>query len=165
MVLCNTAPGMIYRCADIIEPVIGRRPRIRKVWKGERATRYQYWIELVKKSDLQAFTEAILPHLTAKRVEGEVAAWYLRRSCQARMYKQTALDIAVLKSLSVVKRNGGEAPAEVLDLLREVIPSEALEGYRPGRSVGSGERVETSDLSPNNNDRHERPAPKLQSIR
>lgn len=152
LVICNTSKPMMDRCKWIMEGLLGKSVSMRKVWKGKKATRYQYWINIGHKADLLFITEELLPHLTAKRVEGEVIAWFLRRACAHRAYKRTALDIAVLESLSAVKRNGGEAPAEYVDLLSEVIPSEALKGN------GLRERVETRNLSPNNNGSHERPA-------
>lgn len=158
LVLCNTNRAMVDRTVDIIEEIGAKRPTIRRVWKGKKATRYQYWVNVVQKDDLLLVTKTLLPHLTAKRIEAEVIAWFLTRACQARAYKRTKLDIAVLESLSAVKRCGGEAPADVADLLRAVIPSEALEGASAGRAGKSRERVETSDLTATNNDRHERPA-------
>jgi hypothetical protein len=87
-----------------------------------------------------------------------VVAWFLTRACQTESYKRTKLDIVVLESLSAVKRCGGEAPAEVVDLLREVIPSQALEGTIAGRDGGSREGVETRGPSATGNDPHECPA-------
>lgn len=158
LVLCNTSRQMVERAVDVIEDIGAKRPAIRRVWKGKKATRYQYWLNVVQKDDLLLVTKTLLPHLTAKRIEAEVVAWFLTRACQARAYRRTKLDIVVLESLSAVKRCGGEAPADVADLLRQVIPSEALEGASAGRAGQSGERVETSDLTATDNDRHERPA-------
>lgn len=159
LVLCNTSRAMVERAADIIEGLGCKRPRIRRVWKGKKATRYQYWLDVVGKSDLLTVTEALLPHLTAKRIEGEVIAWFLRRACRDRAYKRTELDKVVLGSLSAVKRCGGEAPAEVQDLLREVIPSEAFPSAAPEGVAGGDERVETRGVRLNDNLPHECPAP------
>ena len=157
LVICNTSLPMMNRCRAIIESLLGKKVSMRKVWKGKKATRWQYWISLGHKQDLLTVTETILPHLTAKRVEGEVIAWFMRRACRAKAYKRNALDVAVLESLSAVKRNGGEAPAEYMELLSEVIPSEALVGA-VYETAGTRERVETRNLSPNDNGSHERPA-------
>jgi len=159
LVLCNTSRAMVERAAEIIEDLGCKRPAIRRVWKGKKATRYQFWINVVMKHDLLTVTEALLPHLTSKRIEGEVIAWFLRRACRDRSYKRTELDKVVLASLSAVKRCGGEAPAEVLDLLREVIPSEALLSSERQRSDGGSERVETRGVSLNDKLPHECPAP------
>jgi hypothetical protein len=155
LVLCNTSSAMVDRAADIIVGLGCKRPALKKVWKGKKATRWQWWLHVAQKNDLLTITEALLPHLTAKRVEAEVVAFFLRRAVQVPQYKRTALDIVVLESLSLVKRNGGEAPAEVRELLREVIPSEAFRGHRP--DVRS-ERVETRRVSANNNPVQECPA-------
>lgn len=82
----------------------------------------------------------------------------LRRVCKQRASSCTSLDMAVLETLSAVKLNGGETPAEVQDLLREVIPSEALRGAVSAKTERK-ERVETQASEPNNNLAHERPAP------
>lgn len=119
---------------------------------------------VVKSGELNCFvmqtydTEMLLPYLTAKRVEGEVVKWFLQRACAHRAYKRNALDVAVLESLSAVKRNGGEAPAEYFELLSEVIPSEAFKSPNFSQLGGLEERVETRDLSLNNNGPQERPA-------
>lgn len=159
LVLCNTSRSMVERAAQIVSDLGCQRPAIRRVWKGEKATRFQYWMDVVQKSDLLVVTKALLPHLTAKRCEAEVIVWFLTRACSVRAYKRTELDKVVLGCLSAVKRNGGEAPAEVMDLLREVIPSEAFLGSVHGRTDGGNERVETRGVRPNDNLPHECPAP------
>jgi len=160
LVICNTSKAMIDRAANIMVGLGTARPSVRRVWKGERATRWQYWVNLCQKDDLLLVTESLLPYLTAKRIEAEVIAWFLRRACRHQAYKRTMLDIAVLESLSAVKRAGGEAPAELRKLLSEVIPSEALYGTSEAKDERR-ERVETRGLRPDNNNPHERPAPKL----
>ena len=70
----------------------------------------------------------------------------------------TALDVALLNALSVVKRNGGEAPAEIEQMIREVIPSQADAGHRQADDEAT-EGVETRSVSPNNNPTHECPTP------
>jgi hypothetical protein len=159
LVLCNTSRAMVERAVDIIEDLGCKRPAIRRVWKGKKATRYQFWVNIAQKDDLLVITEALLPHLTAKRVEAEVIAWFMRRACSAHAYKRTELDRVVLSSLSAVKRCGGEAPAEIKDLLREVIPNEAFLSYERGRSYDGNERVETRELSLNDNAPQECPTP------
>ena len=163
LVLCNTSRPMMERVRSIMSAAGLRPQRLRKVWKGKKATRWQYWLDLTRKHDLLRMTELLLPHLTAKRVEAEVVAWFLRRSCKARCYSATHLDRAVLESLSLVKRNGGEAPAELEDLLREVIPNQAVEGS-DAVSEGATEGVETRSVSPNDNPIHECPAAHLKVV-
>lgn len=166
LVICNTSERMIVRCADIIERLGAKRPSIRRVWKGKRATRWQFWLNIGGKDDLLLVTKSLLPHLTAKRVEGEVIKWFLTRACGQRAYVRTDLDIAVLETLSKVKLLGGEASAQIADILRMVIPSEALEGT--SAKLGSRERVETRSVSPSNNPTHECPTssgPVLKMVR
>lgn len=158
LVLCNTNRPMVERAARIVESIIGAKPpTIRKVWKGVKATRHQYWLNLVAKRDLLLVTEALIPHLTSKWFEANVVAWYLKRACAVAMYRQTELDALVLKCLSATKRNSGEAPAEVLELLREVIPSEAF--LAVGAADRRNERVETRGVSANDKPLHECPGP------
>jgi hypothetical protein len=154
---------MMLRAVKIIEEICGHAPRIRKVWKGKKATRWQYWLDIVRKDDLLLVTETLLPELTAKRYEGEAIVWFLKRACADRAYKRTKLDILVLEALASVKRNGGEAPADVRELFREVIPSQATSGHRASGEEVEG--VETRGLSPNDNDPHECPAPSLRVMR
>lgn len=157
LVICNTSESMMTRVASIIEALGAKRPSIRRVWKGKKATRWQFWVNVAQKDDLLRITQAVLPYLTAKKVEGEVIAWFLSRACRTKAYVRTELDKLVLESLSAVKRNGGEAPAEVANLLREVIPSQAVPGHRSVTDEGA-EGVETRRVSSNNNPAHECPA-------
>ena len=154
LVLCNTNQNMVIRAANTIESLGCKRPAIRRVWKGAKATRWQYWLNIGDKYDLLRVTEALLPHLTAKSDEAEAVAWFLRRACTAKAYKRTELDIAVLESLSAVKRNGGEVPAE--SVLREIIPSLAVADNAPT------EGVETRSVSSNNNPIQEPPATSIE---
>lgn len=157
LVVCNTSRAMMDRVAAIIAGLGCAAPRINRKWKGQKATRWQYEIVIAAKHDLLVVTNALLPHLTAKKVEASAFSWFLSRACSDRAYVRTELDKVVLEALSKVKRNGGEAPAEVYQLLREVIPSEAFSGAadRPSEN----ERVETRELSASNNAPHECPAP------
>lgn len=158
LVLCNTSQSMVERTSEILDTLgIGHQP-IREVWKGKGATRYQYWLHIARKNELLQLTEILLPHLVAKRDEALVVAWYLRRACRSKVYRTTTLDRAMLDAMSEIKRNGGEAPAHVMEMMREVIPSEAMSGT--GATAGGDvERVETRSVSPNNNPIHECPGP------
>jgi hypothetical protein len=157
LVLCNTSLPMMERTTRILREVgISHQP-IRKVWKGKKATRWQYWLHIAKKKEVLRATEFLLPHLTAKADEAKVVVWYLRRACQVSVYRTTPLDRAMLDSLSVIKRNGGEAPAEIRQMIREVIPSQAVSGADVAVGVET-EGVETRSVSPNDNLTHECPA-------
>jgi hypothetical protein len=158
LVVCNTSRSMIERAQRVLTELGVHTQPIRRVWKGKKATRWQYWLHVARKDDLRRATAALLPHLTAKRVEAAVVLWFLTRACQKRAYHPTALDGAVLGTMAFIKRNGGEAPAEVVELLREVIPSEAALGA-DGSSAGGAERVETRAVTPKDNRPQERPAP------
>jgi len=155
-VLCNTSKPMIDRVASILKATGVQSGTMRKVWKGKKATRWQYWIEIARKHDLLRLTEMLLPHLTAKKTEAEVVIWYLRKACAVNQYHASALDIALLNALSDVKRNGGEAPAEIEEMIREVIPSQASAGHRQADDVAL-EGVETRSVSPNDNPTQECP--------
>lgn len=155
LVLCNTSEAMVRRAAQIFTDLgVGYQP-IRRVWKGDKATRWQYWVHVARKNDLLRITQALLPYLTAKKIEAEITVWFLTRACQVKAYKATKIDSMVLDTLSLIKRNGGEAPAEVHELLREVIPSQAVFGQQ--NTVEKTEGVETRQVSPNNNLAHECP--------
>ena len=157
LVLCNTSKPMMDRVVSLLaEMQVGHQP-MRKVWKGDKATRWQYWVHIARREQLLAVTEALLPHLTAKRHEAEIVLWFLRKAVQVKRYHCTQLDAAVLDTMSVIKKNGGEAPADIIEMLREVIPSQAFRGHQ-----ATGERtegVETRRVSPNNNLAHECPTP------
>jgi hypothetical protein len=156
VVICNTSKAMIDRVSRVYAELGVYHTPIRRVWKGKKATRWQYWIHVARKDDVKRLTEAILPQLTAKRAEAEIALWFLTRACQVTRYRQTELDKLVLNQMARIKRNGGEAPAEVVAILREVIPSQAEPGHRDGG--GGSEGVETRSVSPNDNPTHECPA-------
>jgi len=157
LVICNTSETMIKRVERILVANGVEFPPVRKVWKGERATRWQWWIHVQKKHALLKVTGLLLPHLTAKRDEALVFAWFLRRACAVKKYKSTLFDKAALDALSAVKRNGGEAPAEVRELLREVIPSQAVQGDRLVDDQGT-EGVEARAKTSTSNSLHECPA-------
>lgn len=160
LVICNTSEPMMRRVRDIYDAlgVTGAKPR--RVWKGKKATRWQHWLEIAQKHELLRVTQAILPHLTAKRDEALVVEWFLKRACGAKNYKPTSLDRLALESMAAIKRNGGEAPAEILELLREVIPSQAASGdHIAGGQEAEG--VETRSVSPNDNPTHECPTTAL----
>lgn len=153
IVMCNTSEPMMLRYNKILESLgVGHQP-MRKVWKGEKATRWQFWVHVARKTEALKLTEALLPYLTAKKDEATIVAWYLRRACKHKAYKSNETELELLDMLKIIKSNGGEAPVDVRRRINEVIPSEATEGF------SSVERVETRNLSPNNNDSHERPAP------
>lgn len=155
LVLCNTSKAMVDRASRILKEMGVAHQPIRKVWKGKKATRWQYWLHIAKKAEVLSAIEQLLPHLTAKRTEAEVVIWFLRRACRSRVYRTTPLDRAMLDALSEIKRNGGEAPADIQDMIREVIPSQAIPGTE---AVGGGvEGVETRSVSPNDNPTHECP--------
>ena len=159
VVLCNTSKAMVERAAQILDGLGVHYQPIRRVWKGKNATRWQYWLHVARKDDVLRLTEALLPHLTAKRCEAEMVSWFLKRACQKPSYMTTVLDRTVLDAMAAVKRNGGEAPAEIRELLREVIPSQASAGHR---EIGEApEGVETRSVTPKDNPTHERPAPSV----
>jgi hypothetical protein len=160
LVLCNTSRPMMEKTAQLLRDMgVGHQP-MRKVWKGKKATRWQYWLHIAKKAEVLRVTEILLPHLTAKSDEAEVVVWFLRRACEKSVYRTTPLDRAMLDSLSEIKRNGGEAPAEIREMIREVIPSQAVSGTDMAVG-GEAEGVETRSVSPNDNLTHECPATQL----
>lgn len=160
LVICNTSEPMMRRVKAIYDAlgVTGAKPR--RVWKGKKATRWQHWLEVAQKHELLRVTQAILPHLTAKRDEARIVVWFLNRACAAKSYKPTSLDRLAMESMAAIKRNGGEAPAEIRELLREVIPSQAVSGDRSAGDLET-EGVETRSVSPNDNPTQECPATNL----
>jgi len=160
LVICNTSEPMMRRVRSIYDAlgVTGAKPR--RVWKGKKATRWQHWLEIARKHELLRVTQAILPHLTAKRDEALVVEWFLKRACGVKNYKPTSLDRLALESMAAIKRNGGEAPAEILEILREVIPNQAVSGSHLADGLET-EGVETTSVSSNDNPKHECPATAL----
>lgn len=157
LVVCNTSESMVRRMSEILKGLGVKHQPIRRVWKGKKATRWQYWLHVARKHDLLRVTEALLPYLVAKKDEAQVVAWFLRKACQVRFYSPSILDKAALEALALIKRNGGEAPAEVRELLSEVIPSQAVSGDR-AVSDSEMEGVEARSVSPTNNPTQECPA-------
>lgn len=160
LVICNTSEPMMRRVKKIYDALGVEVGPIRRAWKGKKATRWQFTLEVARKHTLLMLTQAILPHLTAKRDEALVVEWFLKRACATKSYKPTAFDRLALESMAAIKRNGGEAPAEIRELLREVIPSQAVSGHHLAGGVET-EGVETRSMSPNDNSTHECPAPSL----
>lgn len=157
LVVCNTSRPMVERIEQILEANGVKHQPTRKVWKGKKATRWQFWIHVAAKHELLRVTELLLPHLTAKRDEAEIVVWFLKRACQVKSYRASPLEKTILDSMSLIKRNGGEAPAEIRAMLREVIPSQATTGSRPAVD-GVVEGVETTRVSPSNTPSQELPA-------
>lgn len=159
LVLCNTSKPMMDRVSQILTDHGVGHKAMRKVWKGKRATRWQWWLEVQRKHELLKITELLLPHLTAKRDEASITVWFLSKACQVEHYYRTPFDQAVLESMSAIKKNGGEAPAEVREFLREVIPSQAVPG---DRAIDQGtEGVEARAVSSTDNPPQECPAASL----
>jgi len=157
IVVCNTSEPMIRRIEKVLDAIGVKHQPVRRVWKGKKATRWQYWIHVARKHEVLLLTEALLPHLTAKKDEAEVVAWYMRRACAEKQHSTSLFERTALEAMSLIKRNGGEAPAEVRELLREVIPSQAAVGHHESGEAAEG--VETRVVSPNDNPPHECPAP------
>ncbi len=159
LVICNTSRPMMERIGQILtDHGVGHKP-MRKVWKGKKATRWQWWLEVQKKHELLKITTLLLPYLTAKRDEAFVCRWFLSKACQAKQFHPTPFDKLVLDSMSTIKKNGGEAPAEVREFLREVIPSQAVPG---DRVIDQGtEGVEARAVSSTDNPPQECPAASL----
>ena len=157
LVLCNTSKAMVDRAAAILAAAGVQFQPIRKVWKGQKATRWQYWLSVARKHDLLRATLLLVPHLTAKKAEAEIVIWFLKRACAELNHKQTALDALLLDAMSSIKKNGGEAPAEIEKMIREVIPSQAACGHRVIGEQAEG--VEARSVTPKNNPTHECPAP------
>jgi hypothetical protein len=158
LVVCNTSEPMVRRVTEIFGSLgIGHQP-VRRVWKGKKATRWQYWVHVARKHELLRLTELLLPFLVAKKDEAEIVRWFLSRACSTRQYVPTLLDRTALEAMATIKRHGGEAPAEVRELLREVIPSQAVSGIRAAHGLET-EGVETRSVTPKNNPTHECPAP------
>lgn len=160
LVICNTSKAMVDRVVAILATAGVRHQPVRRVWKGKKATRWQFWIHVARKHDLLRITEILPPHLTAKKTEAEIVHWFLSRSCQVRWYRTSPVEATVLDTMRLIKRNGGEAPVEIRAMLREVIPSQAISGRRQADGV-EVEGVETRSVSPNNNPTHECPASRL----
>lgn len=159
LVICNTSKPMMDRIAQILTDNGVGHKALRKVWKGTRATRWQWWLEVQRKHELLKITELLLPHLTAKRDEAHVVAWFLRKACQVKAYKPSTFDRAALEVMHEIKMNGGEAPVEVREFLREVIPSQAALGDRVSDQGAEG--VEARAVSSTDNPPQECPAASL----
>jgi hypothetical protein len=159
LVICNTSKPMMDRISQILADHGVAHKKMRKVWKGVKATRWQWWLEIQRKHELLKVTELLLPHLTAKKDEAHVVVWFLSKACQVKQYHRTPFDQLVLETMSTIKKNGGEAPAEVREFLREVIPSQAVPGDRA--SVQGTEGVEARAVSSTDNPPQECPAASL----
>ena len=123
LVLCNTSEDMLIDTNNILKDLGVQIKPIRKVWKGKKATRWQYWIDVVRKHDLLKTTNALLPFLRSKRDEASIVSWFLTRSCQEKVYKRTELDIEVLKTLPALKANAGKTPPDLLQFLSDKVPA------------------------------------------
>ena len=81
----------------------------------------------------------------------------IKRRRQSKHYQPTPYDRRLAELATALRHGCGEARLEAQELLEQVIPSQAIQGslfHKESRMEG----VETSGLSPNNNDRHECPA-------
>lgn len=125
-----TSQSAIERVVAISHEITGTTPvHMRKVWKGARATKWQFWFEEHRKHELLALTRALRPYLVVKAAEAAVVEWFLTRSCKTGAYRAVADERELVNTLlTVLKRTSGEVPAKLEDVLREMIPSQALTG-------------------------------------
>lgn len=130
MVVCNTSKPMMDKMQSILETLGIEHQPMRKVWKGARATRWQYWLHVAKKAQLLKLTKILLPYLVAKKHEALTVIWFLEKACKESNYRSSQFDQEILDALSLVKRNGGEVPAELANKFREIIPSQAWSGQQ-----------------------------------
>lgn len=124
-----------------------REKRVLPLWRTEVGSKQGVYSLLV----------TLEPFLVTKKLEAQLTLRYLERALQSKHYRPMPFDRQLADLATALRGKGrGEARLEAQELLKQVIPSQALGGRRA--SDVSGEGVETSGLSPNNNDRHECPA-------
>lgn len=121
--------------------------RVRPLWR----------VEVASKRGVFDLLSTMEPHLFTKKLEAQLCLRYLERALQSKHYRPTDFDRRLAELATALRHGCGEARLEALQLLEQVIPSQAVQGAHS--TVGSRtEGLETSGLTAKNNDRHERPA-------
>lgn len=135
---------------SVLEPFEEKRrsKRVLPLWRTEVGS----------KRGVFDLLSALEPYLVTKKLEAQLCLRYLERALQSKHYRPTPFDRQLAELATALRGKGrGEARLEAIELLQQVIPSQASSGHRASDVLVEG--VETSGLSPNNNDRHECPAP------
>lgn len=115
--------------------------------------------EVGSKQGVYDLLTVLEPFLVTKKLEARLCLRYLERALQSKHYRPTPFDRQLAELATALRGKGrGEARLEAQELLKQVIPSQAVQGSLFSNREGRTEGVETSGLSPNNNDRQECPA-------
>lgn len=159
--IAMTCERTIRFFAEVVTGIIGDDQIVRVFLEKRRVPRRRpLWrLEVNAKRAVLEVLTAIRPYILTKDAEVDLALDYLRRASPVTRYRATDRDRR-LATLATALRNGcGEARAEALALLGQVIPYQAATGSAQAEGVAEG--LTTTGPSPNGNDPHERPAPHL----
>lgn len=117
-------------------------------------TRPLWRVEVNSKGGTQTLLKALLPYLVTKRIEALLVLDYLSRSVDSKKYKATDRDRLLAHLATGLRHGSGEARAEALIVLSQVIPSQA-----EGIVLRTSEGVETRSVrNETNTPTQERPA-------
>lgn len=124
--------------------------------RKNRRDRPLWRTEIGSKRGVYDFLTTLEPYLLTKHLEARLTLSYLERALLSKHYRPTEFDRRLAELATALRHGSGEARLEAEELLEQVIPSQAVQG--PSREGGRTEGLETSGLTPKNNDHHERPA-------
>jgi len=165
----------VERAAVLMRQLSGDKVKVRlKHPRSGFSRRVQYVFDVSTKQGNLRVQKALAPYLVTKKLQCELMLSILERAVLKKRYKAIGLDFTILDLYHRLKRDDrgtkridcGEARAEAIELLkcsleinasRQVTPSQAPSGSV--KTDDEGEGVETSGLTPKNNDRHEPPEP------
>jgi hypothetical protein len=124
--------------------------------------RYQWRVNVASKLGVYRVLKACLPYMITKNLEARLCLNYLERAKEHVRYKATDYDRRLAELATALRHGCGEARLEAEELLKQVTPSQAVQGS--AQAEGRTEGVEATTVTPKNNPSHERPAPSLESM-
>lgn len=125
--------------------------------------RYQWRVVVASKLGVYRVLTACLPYMVTKNLEARLCLDYLSRAKEQIRYKATDYDRRLAELATALRHGCGEARLEAEGLLKQVIPSEAVQGSLFNEESRT-ERVEATTVTPKNNPSHERPAPTTEKV-
>jgi hypothetical protein len=128
-----------------------KEPRRRPLWRCEVYSRRGFYQVL----------KAVFPYLRTKRLEARICMRFLERAMPHKRYEASTYDVRLAETATALRNGRGEARLEALELLEQVIPSQAIQGSLFSREDRM-EGVEATTVTHKNNPSQECPAPHSQ---
>jgi len=114
-------------------------------------------IEVASKRGVYDLLTALLPYFVTKRVEAQLTLRYLERALLSKHHRADDFDRRLAELATALRHGSGEARLEAIQLLEQVIPSQAVQ--RSTRVEDRTEGVEATTAGESHDPSQECPAP------